>query len=150
MASAIRSTRISSTRSAQMPQASGVALGFDRLVMLASGAAQDRSGGMDAAFGRSMNKPFNLTPSTTLRHRKRPSNAGTGPCPWQNGVRRQLRTMPWQRRGGAKEVSTNLNDDDWRWGGTVDRSARRSSSVRGRDMRMPHEGPCWHSARTAS
>ena len=38
MASAIRSTRIFSPRSAQMPQASGVALGFDRLVMLASGA----------------------------------------------------------------------------------------------------------------
>ena len=38
MASAIRSTRIFSPRSTQMPQASGVALGFDRLVMLASGA----------------------------------------------------------------------------------------------------------------
>ena len=38
MASAIRSTRISSPRSAHMPQACGIALGFDRLVMLATGA----------------------------------------------------------------------------------------------------------------
>ena len=36
---------------AAMPQASGVALGFDRLVMLASGALQGRSGGVDAAGG---------------------------------------------------------------------------------------------------
>jgi len=32
---------------ASMPQASGVALGFDRLVMLASGRSVDRSGGME-------------------------------------------------------------------------------------------------------
>ena len=38
MASAIRSTRISSPRLAQMPPACGIALGFDRLVMLATGA----------------------------------------------------------------------------------------------------------------
>ena len=37
-ANAIRSTRTFLMPSAQMPQASGVALGFDRLVMLASGA----------------------------------------------------------------------------------------------------------------
>jgi lysyl-tRNA synthetase class 2 len=40
MASAIRSTRISSPRSAQMPEACGIALGLDRLVMLATGAAR--------------------------------------------------------------------------------------------------------------
>ncbi len=40
MASAIRSTRIFSAAVAQMPEASGVALGFDRLVMLASGAVR--------------------------------------------------------------------------------------------------------------
>ena len=39
-ASAIRSTRIFSPRSRQMPEASGVALGFDRLVMLATGATR--------------------------------------------------------------------------------------------------------------
>ncbi len=38
MASAIRSTRIFSQRSPRCREASGVALGFDRLVMLASGA----------------------------------------------------------------------------------------------------------------
>ena len=38
MASAIRSMRIFSPRSPRCRQASGVALGFDRLVMLASGA----------------------------------------------------------------------------------------------------------------
>ena len=37
-ASAIRSTRTSSPRLALMPPASGIALGFDRLVMLATGA----------------------------------------------------------------------------------------------------------------
>ncbi len=36
---------------AEMPQASGVALGFDRLVMLASGATAGRPGGLDAALG---------------------------------------------------------------------------------------------------
>jgi len=36
---------------AAMPQASGVALGFDRLVKLASGAGKNRSGGVDAAGG---------------------------------------------------------------------------------------------------
>ena len=34
---------------AQMPPASGVAMGFDRLVMLAAGATRIRSGGLDAA-----------------------------------------------------------------------------------------------------
>ena len=48
MASAIRSTRISSPRSRTMPAASGVALGFDRLVMLATGAAAHRPGDLDA------------------------------------------------------------------------------------------------------
>ena len=38
MASAIRSTRISSPPSRAMPEASGIALGLDRLVMLATGA----------------------------------------------------------------------------------------------------------------
>ena len=38
MASVIRSTRISSMRLHMMPQACGIALGFDRLVMLATGA----------------------------------------------------------------------------------------------------------------
>ena len=47
-ASAIRSTRISSRRSAAMPPASGIALGFDRLVMLATGAAAHRAGAVDA------------------------------------------------------------------------------------------------------
>ena len=40
MASAIRSTTTSSPRSAAMPPACGIALGFDRLVMLATGATQ--------------------------------------------------------------------------------------------------------------
>jgi lysyl-tRNA synthetase class 2 len=38
MASAIRSTRIFWQPSGHMPPASGVAMGFDRLVMLATGA----------------------------------------------------------------------------------------------------------------
>ena len=40
MARAIRSTKIFSPRSARMPAASGIALGFDRLVMLATGASR--------------------------------------------------------------------------------------------------------------
>ena len=40
MASAIRWTRISSRALGAMPPASGIALGFDRLVMLATGASR--------------------------------------------------------------------------------------------------------------
>ena len=35
-----------------MPLASGIALGFDRLVMLATGAHADRAGAVDAGRGR--------------------------------------------------------------------------------------------------
>ena len=43
---------------ATMPQACGIALGFDRLVMLATGAQPHRAGAMDAG-GRAVNEVRN-------------------------------------------------------------------------------------------
>ena len=56
---------------ATMPQASGIALGFDRLVMLAAGAKHDRAGDMDAC-GRAVNEVIFAEDKrmTTLRTRR--------------------------------------------------------------------------------
>ena len=79
---------------AQMPPSSGVALGFDRLVMLASGAAQDRSGGVDAAFGGGMN--VRQTPTFS-----RPRPCASRPNSSPMVLRRRLRSCRSGKSRGA-------------------------------------------------